>query len=72
VTAGAGMYYYVMEEYRVSNELLTEDVYVSVNPKDMRSWNKAHKFQNLQATIQRVEGYVRAMEDKVADMSKKK
>jgi len=37
VTAGAGMYYYVVEEYRVSNELLTEDVYVSVSPKDLKS-----------------------------------
>jgi len=25
--AGAGLYYYVVDEYRVSNELLTEDVY---------------------------------------------
>ncbi|KAI9786780.1 MAG: hypothetical protein M1816_007787 [Peltula sp. TS41687] len=25
--AGAGMYYYVMEEYKVSNELLAEDIY---------------------------------------------
>ena len=25
------MYYYVLEEYRVSNELLTEDIYVSVH-----------------------------------------
>jgi len=31
------MYYYVVEEYRVSNELLTEDVYVSVGPKDLKS-----------------------------------
>jgi len=30
------MYYYVVEEYRVSNELLTEDVYVSVIPKGFR------------------------------------
>ncbi|KAL9130858.1 MAG: hypothetical protein Q9217_001059 [Psora testacea] len=29
VVAGAGTFYYVMEEYRVSNELLTEDIYVS-------------------------------------------
>ena len=29
VTAGAGTFYYVLEEYRVSNELLTEDIYVS-------------------------------------------
>jgi len=26
--AGAGMYYYVLEEYKVSNEMLTEDIYV--------------------------------------------
>lgn len=28
--AGAGVYYYVLEEYKVSNELLTEDIYVSL------------------------------------------
>lgn len=27
---GAGVYYYVLEEYKVSNELLTEDIYVRV------------------------------------------
>ena len=26
--AGAGTYYYILEEYRMSNELLTEDIYV--------------------------------------------
>jgi len=25
--SGAGLYYYVVDEYRVSNELLSEDVY---------------------------------------------
>ena len=30
VIAGAGLYYYVIDEYKVSNELLTEDIYVSV------------------------------------------
>lgn len=28
VTSAALMYYYVIDEYRVSNELLTEDIYV--------------------------------------------
>jgi len=28
IVAGTGTFYYVMEEYRVSNELLTEDIYV--------------------------------------------
>ncbi|KAF2869058.1 hypothetical protein BDV95DRAFT_110841 [Massariosphaeria phaeospora] len=46
-TAGAGMYYYVIDEYRVSNELLTEDIYA------------------LQAAVQRIEGFLRALEEKV-------
>ncbi|KAF2252465.1 hypothetical protein BU26DRAFT_517082 [Trematosphaeria pertusa] len=47
-TAGAGMYYYVVDEYRVSNELLQEDIYA------------------LQAAVQRIEGYVKTLEEKVA------
>jgi hypothetical protein len=41
------MYYYVIDEYRVSNELLTEDIYA------------------LQAAVQRIEGYVRTLEERV-------
>lgn len=29
--AGASVYYYILEEYKVSNELLTEDIYVGCN-----------------------------------------
>jgi hypothetical protein len=29
VLSGGALYYYVIDEYRVSNELLTEDIYVS-------------------------------------------
>lgn len=32
--AGAGTYYYILEEYKVSNELLTEDIYVSRDSLD--------------------------------------
>ncbi|KAF1920443.1 hypothetical protein BDU57DRAFT_435721 [Ampelomyces quisqualis] len=46
-SAGAGMYYYVIDEYRVSNQLLTEDIYA------------------LQSAVQRIEGYVRTLEEKV-------
>ncbi|OCL01223.1 WLM-domain-containing protein [Glonium stellatum] len=53
-TAGAGMYYYVIDEYKVSNELLTEDIYA------------------LQAAVQRIEGYVRTLEEKVEAAGKKK
>ncbi|KAH7401335.1 hypothetical protein BKA66DRAFT_564987 [Pyrenochaeta sp. MPI-SDFR-AT-0127] len=46
-TSGAGMYYYVIDEYRISNQLLTEDIYA------------------LQSAVQRIEGYVRTLEEKV-------
>jgi len=47
VLAGTGLYYYVIDEYKVSNELLTEDIYA------------------LQAAVQRVEGYVKTLEDQM-------
>ena len=31
VLAGGGLYYYVIDEYKVSNELLTEDIYVCLS-----------------------------------------
>lgn len=35
--SGAAVYYYILQEYKVSNELLTEDIYVStVSPGGMR------------------------------------
>lgn len=47
VLAGSGLYYYVIDEYKVSNELLTEDIYA------------------LQAAVQRIEGYVKTLEEEV-------
>lgn len=32
VLAAGGMYFYVLQEYRISNELLTEDIYVCFTP----------------------------------------
>ncbi|ESZ99562.1 hypothetical protein SBOR_0035 [Sclerotinia borealis F-4128] len=52
--AGAGVYYYILEEYKVSNELLTEDIY------------------SLQNSVQRVHTYVQSLEEKLADLEKKK
>ncbi|TVY18940.1 hypothetical protein LARI1_G002416 [Lachnellula arida] len=52
--AGAGMYYYVLDEYKVSNELLTEDIYA------------------LQASVQRVHTYVQGLEEKLAELERKK
>jgi len=45
--AGGGLYYYVIDEYKVSNELLTEDIYA------------------LQAAVQRIENYVKGLEEEV-------
>ncbi|KAF2220008.1 hypothetical protein BDZ85DRAFT_204947 [Elsinoe ampelina] len=45
--AGSALYYYVIDEYKVSNQLLTEDIYT------------------LQNAVQRVEGYVKSLEEKV-------
>ncbi|MDI1489785.1 MAG: hypothetical protein OHK93_000983 [Ramalina farinacea] len=64
VCAGAGTFYYVMEEYRVSNELLTEDIYVRGNDYD--------KSVALQASVQKIHSYVATLEDKVDSMEKKK
>ncbi|KAK4611898.1 hypothetical protein CLAFUW4_12845 [Fulvia fulva] len=47
VLAGGGLYYYVVDEYKVSNELLVEDIYA------------------LQSAVQRLEGYVKALETEV-------
>jgi len=47
VLAGGGLYYYVVDEYKVSNELLVEDIYT------------------LQSAVQRLEGYVKSLEEDV-------
>ena len=44
--SGAGMYYYVIDEYRVSNQLLTEDIYV-------RSYLHSMRISSIAGTIYR-------------------
>ncbi|WPH04364.1 Hypothetical protein R9X50_00725400 [Acrodontium crateriforme] len=52
VLAGGGLYYYVVDEYKVSNELLTEDIYA------------------LQSAVQRIEKYVKSLEEEVKTTKK--
>jgi hypothetical protein len=70
------MYYYVIDEYRVSNELLTEDIYVrhgiapcctTCGPTEgwMDRLYKANTMQALQSAVQRIEMYVKTVEEKV-------
>ncbi|RDW85037.1 hypothetical protein BP6252_02627 [Coleophoma cylindrospora] len=49
--AGAGVYYYVLEEYKVSNELLTEDIYSL-----QASVQRVHSYvQTLEEKLQELE-----------------
>lgn len=64
--AGAGLYYYVVDEYKVSNELLTEDVYVSgTDALGTYYGSLLNNVQALQAAVQRLEGYVKGLEEEV-------
>jgi len=67
VLAGGGLYYYVIDEYKVSNELLTEDIYVRLLhlPSSDPVRFLTSLFQALQAAVQRIEGYVKNLEEEV-------
>ncbi|EON65141.1 hypothetical protein W97_04378 [Coniosporium apollinis CBS 100218] len=71
-SAGAAMYYYVLDEYRVSNELLTQDIYVRPIPAPTIEQARNNFPHTLQTTVQRIESYVKVLEDKFETMSKKK
>ena len=75
--SGGALYYYVIDEYRVSNELLTEDIYVSTpkRPNHSRTslyhtkmYTETNRYINqqaLQSAVSRIEGYVKSLEEKV-------
>lgn len=60
----------MIDEYKVSNELLTEDIYVScVRPAQNRGGTDGQQ-QALQAAVQRIEGYVKTLEEEVQTKKK--
>ncbi|KAI4731666.1 hypothetical protein E4T49_00545 [Aureobasidium sp. EXF-10728] len=71
VLSGGALYYYVIDEYRVSNELLTEDIYVSTPSRTLCAdesklkTNCSGDTQALQSAVSRIEGYVKSLEEKV-------
>ena len=77
--AGASVYYYILEEYKVSNELLTEDIYVCCHPSPQPQKNAnclLHDSiltmqQALQAAVQRIHSYVTELENKILQQQKK-
>lgn len=63
VLAGSGMYYYVIDEYKVSNQLLVEDIYASLPPWDTCHLHGLISAQALQSAVSRLEGYVKSLEE---------
>ncbi|KAI3401601.1 hypothetical protein diail_10202 [Diaporthe ilicicola] len=64
--AGSGTYYYVLQDYKASNELLQDDIYVrSLTPICMST-------QALQAATQRMSNYLTTLEEKIDTIEKKK
>jgi hypothetical protein len=57
----------VIDEYKVSNELLTEDIYVCLaHPYKSRcAGANVYTRQALQAAVQRIEKYVSSLEEEV-------
>ena len=72
---GAGVYYYVLEEYKVSNELLTEDIHVRIRPywagMDDHGTNWTW-VQALQSAVHRIHTYVQTLEEKMEALERKK
>ena len=79
------MYYYILEEYKVSNELLTEDIYVRVlsvcrdtsccrgaGPRFLADPFFMLATQALQAAVQRIHTYVQGLEEKVTLLEQKR
>lgn len=73
VAAGASVYYYILKEYRVSNELLTEDIYVG-----FQSWccarngrNANFNAQSLQSASQKLNKYIAELETRLDQLQKK-
>ncbi|KIW78365.1 hypothetical protein Z517_08200 [Fonsecaea pedrosoi CBS 271.37] len=72
--AGASVYYYILEEYKVSNELLTEDIYVRdsrpIPPYTELLATSIWKQVALQAAVQRIHSYVTELENRMNQTKK--
>ncbi|KAL2161470.1 hypothetical protein VTH06DRAFT_8032 [Thermothelomyces fergusii] len=66
--SAAGIYYYAVQEYKVSNELLTEDIYT------LRDVDKltGRDGQALQNAVERLSTYVTTLEEKMDALERRK
>ena len=86
VVAGSAVYYYILGEYRVSNEMLTEDIFVCFLylpilyhcygiislGYDEKANELPSSEQALQAATQKLQTYIQELENKVDQLQKKK
>ncbi|CRK33711.1 hypothetical protein BN1708_019290, partial [Verticillium longisporum] len=74
--AGAGVYSYLVKEYKLSNELLTEDIYCpfthDMYAEDHPADQVVSSIQALQAAVQRVTVYVQTLEEKMDALERKR
>lgn len=71
VLSGGAVYSYLLQEYKASNDLLTEDIYVGLpfqGPSKPDAcflvFGADRRLQTLQASVARLANYVRNLEDK--------
>ncbi|KAF7511239.1 hypothetical protein GJ744_005136 [Endocarpon pusillum] len=50
--AGASVYYYILEEYKISNEMLTEDIY-ALQAATQRIYSHVSEIENKMALMER-------------------
>lgn len=82
VLAGSAVYTYLIQEYRASNDLLTEDIYVGPPPFPnaictavdvvvarirCADYFQANLGQTLQASVIRLTNYVKALEQRMQE-----
>lgn len=65
VLAGGSLYYYVVDEYKISNRLLVEDIYVCGREPFGSICAALICSQALQSAVTRLENHIKAKEDSV-------
>lgn len=69
--AGSSAYYYVIDEYKLANDMLSEDIYVCPSPNETGG-RETDNFQALQAAVQRLHDHITELENKAAQESSRK
>ncbi|KAJ5173192.1 hypothetical protein N7492_005785 [Penicillium capsulatum] len=73
VAAGASVYYYVLGDYRLANEMLSDDISTNHVNSFLPVWEKFgfHFYQALQSATIKLQSYITELEFKVDKLQKK-